>query len=190
MTLVNHTGKKEQCIIFRSGICGAHEEIISVDEIVGYFKKSNDLRGKPKLFFIQACRVNVTEDDSTQIVHERPLRLPPESSDILVAHSTIEGKAAYRDIYEGSWFIQTLIKRFNAHANRRHLMDIMIAVNKDVANIEQESCRQMSQQVSTITKFVYFNMATVEARNAVLASSMPEDNDGESECIYELFKSK
>ena len=63
-------------------------------------------------------------------------------------------------------------------------MDIMIAVNEDMAKIEQESCRQMSQQVSTITKFVYFNMATVEARNAVLASSMPEDNDGESECIW------
>ena len=62
-------------------------------------------------------------------------------------------------------------------------MDIMIAVNEDMTKIEQESCRQMSQQVSTITKLVYFNMATVEARNTVLASSMPEDNDGESECI-------
>ena len=122
------------------------------------------------------------EDDGTQIDHEKPLCLP-DLSNILVAHSTIEGKAAYRDIYKGSWFIQTLINRFNAHANRRHLMDIMIAVNEDMGKIEQESCRQMSQQVSTITKFVYFNMATVEARNAVLVSSMPEDNDGESECI-------
>ena len=125
----------------------------------------------------------MVEDDSTQIDHEKPLRLPPKSSDILVAHSTIEGKAAYRNIYEGSWFIQTLIKRFNKDANTRHLMDIMIAVNEDMANIEQESCRQISQQVSTIRKFVYFKMATVETRNAVLASSMPEDNDGESECI-------
>ena len=123
------------------------------------------------------------EDDSTQIDHEKPLRLPPESSDILVVHSTIEGKAAYRDIYEGSRFIQILIKRFNRHANRRHLMDIMIAVDEDMANIEQKSCREMSQRVSTIRKFVYFNMATVETRNVVLASSMPEDNDGESDCI-------
>ena len=182
MTLVNHTGKKEQCIIFRSGICGTHKGIISVEDIVGYFEETNDLRGKPKLFFIQACRVNVIEDDNTQIDHEKPI-CQPDSSNILIAHSTIEGKAAYRNIYEGSRFIQTLIKRFNAHANRRHLMDIMIAVNEDMAKIEQESCRQISQQISTIRKFVYFKMATVEARNAVLASSMPEDNDGESECI-------
>ena len=132
-------------------------DTISVEEIVSYFKENNDLLGKPKLFFIQACRTGV-EDDNTRI--EKTLR-PPDSSDILVAYSTIDGESAYRHIDNGSWFIQTLLKQISTHAYNKHLMDIMIMVNKKIATSDLEGKRQMPQQVSTLTKFVYFKMAEV-----------------------------
>ena len=134
-------------------------DTISVEEIVSYFKENNDLFGKPKLFFIQACRAGV-EDDTTRIDHEKTL-CPPDSSDILVAYSTIYGELAYRDIDNGSWFIQTLLKQISTHAYNEHLMDIMIMVNKKIATSDLEGKRQMPQQVSTLTKFVYFKMAEV-----------------------------
>ena len=69
-----------------TGICGVYDDIISVEEIVSYFKESVDLLGKPKLFFIQACRIGELEDDGNEIDHKQRL-CPPDSSDILIAHS-------------------------------------------------------------------------------------------------------
>ena len=149
------------------GICGVCEEVISIGEIVSYFEESNDLRGKPKLFFIDACRADNNGD------YEKHPFLP-ESPDILIEYSTIVGKESYRDIYRGSWFIQTLIKQLHTHGHNAHLVDIMIVVNKEIAESELQGRRQMPEQVSTLTKFVYFKMATVEeilqARNAILTS--------------------
>ena len=159
------------CTFFSSGICGVSGDTISVEEIVSYFKENDDLLGKPKLFFIQACRAGV-EDDKAGIDHEKTL-CPPKSSDILVAYSTIYGKSSYRDIDNGSWFIQTLLKQISMHAYNEHLMDIMIMVNKKIATSGLEDKKQMPQQVSTLTKFVYFKMAEVgkvlEAKNSILS---------------------
>ena len=149
-----------------------YDETISVEEIVSYFKENDDLLGKPKLFFIQACRADV-EDDNTGIDYEKPL-CPPDSSDILVAYSTIDGELSYRNIRNGSWFIQTLLKQISTHAYNEHLMNIMIMVNKEIAESELSGYRQMPQQVSTLTKFVYFKMAEVgkmlEAKNSIFSS--------------------
>ena len=146
-------------------------ETISVEEIVSYFKENDDLLGKPKLFFIQACRDGV-EDDNSGIDHKKTL-CPLDSSDILVAYSTVDGESAQRHIHNGSWFIQTLFKQISTHAYNEHLMDIMILVNKKIATSELEGKRQMPQQLSTLTKFVYFKMAEVgkvlEAKNSILS---------------------
>ena len=151
----------------RNGISGVDNETISVEEIVSYFKECNGQLGKPKLFFIQACRNDSDiDDDSTGIDYKKSL-CPPDSSDILVAYSTIEGESSFRDCHKGTWFIQTLIKQITTYAQYAHLMDIMIVVNKDMAESElPKGERQMPQQVSTLTKFVYFKMANVlEANN-------------------------
>ena len=173
------------CVLcFRSGISGKNDDIISVEEIIKYFKGSKDLVGKPKLFFIQACRGSESGDSDVEGDNkgaDNGKRLcPPKSSDILVAHSTVEGELAYRSIYTGSWFIQTLIKQINTHARSAHLMDIMTVVNNEIAESELKGYRQMPQQVSTLTKFVFFKMATVEKilekRNSIL--TVPTTDDG------------
>ena len=143
----------------RNGIRGVDDATVSVEEIVSYFKECSGHLGKPKLFFIQACRNDDDiDDDSTGVGYKKNL-CPPDSSDILVAYSTVEGELSYRDRRKGSWFIQTLIKQITTYAKDAHLMDIMIAVNKDIAESGLGGKRQMPQQVCTLTKFVYFKMA-------------------------------
>ena len=139
-----------------SGVYGKYGDIISVKEIVGYFTENNDLLGKPKLFFIQACRGDGIEDDGAD--DDPNVRLcPPDSSDILIAHSTMEGDYSFRNINTGSWFIQTLMKKLDAYAKTNHLLDIMIEVNGDMAGSDFMGERQMPVQISTLTKYVYFN---------------------------------
>jgi hypothetical protein len=59
-------------------------------------------------------------------------------------------------------------------------MDIMTVVNEDMAGSEFEGYRQMSNQLSTLTKFVYFKMAAV-------AKAVQAKTDGaeqtSSECV-------
>ena len=138
-------------------------ETISVEEIVSFFKENGELPGKPKLIFIQACRAtnDQVEDDSTEARDRQKRLCPPDSSDTLTAHSTIKGELSFRDIREGSWFIQTLMRHIRKHGQSVHLMDIMIAVNDDIAGSDLEGYRQMPIQVTTVTKFVYFKMATI-----------------------------
>ena len=166
---INTIYKTESCrnIFFTqnsTGVQGVEDETISVEEIVSFFKENGELLGKPKLFFIQACRATKTEveDDSTEARDEQQQRLcPPDSADTLIAHSTIKGKLAYRHIHNGSWFIQTLMKNIKKHGQSSHLMDIMTVVNDDIAGTHLEGYRQMPIQVTTLTKFVYFNMAAI-----------------------------
>ena len=135
------------------------DETISVEEIVSYFKENNDLIGKPKLFFIQVCRAGV-EEENTRIDYVKTL-CPPDSSDILVAYSTINNELPYRDSYSRLSFIQTLLNQISTHAYSEHLMDIMIMVNKKIAENKLDGNRQILPQVSTLKTCVYFKMAKV-----------------------------
>ena len=111
------------------------------------------------MFFIQACRNEVPVEDDNPKIETKERLCPPESSDILIAHSTIQGEKSFRNVSTGSWFIQTLMKHFKSHAHNSHLMDIMTCVNEDIAGSDLGGYRQMPIQVSTLTKFVYFKMA-------------------------------
>jgi hypothetical protein len=146
-------------------------EIIRVNEIVSFFQESGDLLQKPKLFFIQTCRVQngIDEDGAPGESSEKKDfvekdngdygLLPPQSSDTLVAQSTIKGEPSYRNTQTGSWYIQTLIKQLKDHAKSKHLMDIMTKVNNDMSGRDFGGYRQMPIQASTLTKSVYFNTA-------------------------------
>ncbi|XP_017461870.1 PREDICTED: caspase-1-like, partial [Rhagoletis zephyria] len=75
------------------------------------------LAGKPKLFFIQACRG--TRLDSGVLVTDSPSRtfgtseksspfLLPTQADFFLFFSTVAGHYAWRNTSTGSWFIQDL----------------------------------------------------------------------------------
>ncbi|XP_028414454.1 caspase-3-like [Dendronephthya gigantea] len=151
-----------------AGIYGSYEKIISIDEIVSYFKECDELAGKPKLFFIQACRPIVSnqqqKEDLEKIGGDPNWGLcQSDASDIMIGHSTINGEYSCRDINEGSWFIQDLIKTMRLHAKTSHLMEIMTLVNKAVAEKSKQRIKteQMPIQISNLRKLIHFKIKTV-----------------------------
>lgn len=140
-----------------------------LDVLTRYFKgdQSKSLVGKPKLFFIQACRgsdfdggietdaIDATPDPSTD-------RIPVEA-DFLYAYSTAPGYYSWRNTCNGSWFIQSLCEMLEKH-QELELMQVMTRVNRKVAyHFESASNlpgysgkKQIPCIVSMLTKEFYF----------------------------------
>ncbi|KYN13758.1 PREDICTED: caspase-1-like isoform X2 [Trachymyrmex cornetzi] len=129
------------------------------------------LAGKPKLFFIQACRGTqldngVTFFHQTDSIKSNTLKYSiPAYADILVAYSTYDGFFSWRNPDSGSWFIQALCEELDLHGRSRDLLTIMTFVNRRVA-IEYQSYvpqnekfhakKQIPSIVSMLTRLVYF----------------------------------
>lgn len=124
------------------------------------------LVGKPKLFFIQACRG--TDLDSGIETDSLPdgsttARIPVEA-DFLYAYSTAPGYYSWRNTQTGSWFMQSLCEMISKYGRELEILHIMTRVNHKVA-VEFESVsnspgfdakKQIPCVVSMLTKEMYF----------------------------------
>ncbi|XP_077588545.1 caspase-3-like [Stigmatopora nigra] len=123
------------------------------------------LVGKPKLFFIQACRgtaldAGIGTDSEVEPTSDK---LPLEA-DFLYGYSTAPGYYSWRNLERGSHFIQALCEMLQRFKGELELMQIMTRVNHNVAT-QFESCsikpgfhgkKQMPCISSMLTKDVYF----------------------------------
>ncbi|XP_065842396.1 caspase-3-like [Oscarella lobularis] len=159
---------KIDCVAMAISSHGRDEEIYSSDEslvpvsqITSPFRYNPTLLGKPKLFFIQACR-GERQDKGIDVpdgkrVSDTRLTIPTDS-DFLLAFATTPGYASFRNSLFGSWFVQALDSTFRARAHEDHLLDLLTRVNRKVA-IEFKSNpgqrKQMPAIVSMLTKKLY-----------------------------------
>ncbi len=88
-------------------IYGVDDSTVPVAELVRLFVAANcpSLQGKPKLFFIEACRRRPRRSASAQARFDAALLSPasPLEADFLLAFSTAPGYGA-NTTNEGSWF--------------------------------------------------------------------------------------
>ncbi|KAJ6637846.1 Caspase-1 [Pseudolycoriella hygida] len=150
-----------------------------VNEIWEPFLSCPTLVGKPKIFFIQACRGSQTdpgipvmsmEDASTKgdmvdSLGSKPKHfLIPSMADLLVMYSTYEGYFAFRNPRQGSCFIQALCDELELNGRINDLLNLLTAVCRRVAftfqsnvpKTDMDAMKQMPSIVSMLTKTLYF----------------------------------
>ena len=168
-------------------IYGVDGVLVSLRDLLELFNGygAKDLIGKPKMFFIQACRGSDFDQGVDMIdsghVEEAPVvqrtlsllnaALPrdgrpetvepetlPAEADMLVAYSTVPGYVSWNNLQKGSWFVQAIADVFSAHAHTEDVVSMLIRVNNKVAT-EFESFnrkKQIPAPVIMLTKKVFF----------------------------------
>lgn len=117
-----------------------------------------DLFRKPKLLIIQACRGDdmmrslFTKDIRT----DAPIDILPEPADLLVFWATVANYVSYRDINNGSWFIETLCECLAKYGDQIHLSDLFTKVNNKLS----EKKVQISQFETTWRKTLQLKKVT------------------------------
>ncbi|KAJ3595742.1 hypothetical protein NHX12_005045 [Muraenolepis orangiensis] len=137
------------CCILSHGaegqVIGVDLEKLSIKDITSAFdgKHSSGLRGKPKVFFIQACQGHILEP--TVVMDDlygggggqtKKIYIPMDA-DFLVVMATIENYQSSRNTVDGCCFIQSLCKRLRERCPRGDdIMEILYRVNDDVSQKE------------------------------------------------------
>lgn len=146
-----------------------------------YFTDENcpSLKHKPRVFIIQACQGNKTDDGLEMIANMslgrrietdgipfEPIKLKPilPQNDFLIAYATLPGFFSFRNTENGSWFVQSLCKEINERKSNYDLLKILTFVNQTVAydyesnarDPELDQKKQMPCIVSMLTKLLLF----------------------------------
>ena len=144
-------------------------ETIPIQILNDMFSECKTLSGKPKLFFIQACR-GIGEDVGGKVSPDYDISSRYQattSSDFLYAFSTVDEYVSYRNENEGSHYVRCLVEAFRKHVAHDHILDILTVVNHEVSKIDTQRpssknrnrtkiCKQMPEVRHTLRKKVRF----------------------------------
>ncbi|NXA05998.1 CASPA protein, partial [Sapayoa aenigma] len=165
------------CCILSHGesgaIYGTDEKLVSIRTIMSHFtaKQCPQLAEKPKLFFIQACQgkkiqcpvyvdVDAQIPELSSVKQNIPLSESiPEEADFLLGMATVDGCVSFRDIEQGTWYIQALCSKLQLLVPRgEDILSILTEVNEDVARRVSRTGtkKQMPQPAYTLRrKFIF-----------------------------------
>ena len=130
------------CCILSHGsngkIVASDSEPVDLKVITSTLQSCKELCGKPKMFFIQACRGT---DQDTALEEDQLVRDPwsiPIEADFLFSYATPLGYVAYRHIEKGSPYIRALCKTFCKNAKHATLVEMHTTINRKVSVSELE----------------------------------------------------
>lgn len=156
----------------------ADGKTVCLQKIADFFSNRNceTLKGKPKLFFIQACRGyvkdrGVVEDSPSEQTPQQPSGendegpvwkfsferdIIPNQADMLMAYSTVSGYASFRNPNYGSRFVRCLVEVFQEKASHEDVLSMLTKVNDKLSKMGEIDSKQVGQPTSTLRKKVYF----------------------------------
>ena len=158
------------CCILSHGkegkIFASDSELVDLDGIASMLKDCKNLQGKPKMFFIQACRGKegeATKKDrgvTARVVTDSGSKIPSEA-DFFFSYATPPGYFAYRpadkDDKKGSPYIKTLCQTFCKHAKHSKLLDMHTTINNEVSQYETDTgYKQAPELQHRLQADVYF----------------------------------
>ena len=156
------------CFIMSHGedgiIHGADCSPVNLRDLSGIMKMCPPLMGKPKMFFIQACRgeedgkaVSVDPEIQSDPANAAKRSTIPDDTDFFFGYATVSGKAAYRSRRHGSWFVTEICRLFFLHAYTHTLTDIMTKVNESISKAYTlNNDKQCTEMVVRLRKQIHF----------------------------------
>lgn len=131
------------------GILHAKDGDFNVKELYEPLLRNTSLHGKPKMFFLQACRGGFSDfgviaktTAENQLIDSTDAKASydgcytiPTYADMLIHYSTIEGIVSFKNDY-GSWFIQNFCEELSKNLHE-DLLSILTYVNNRVAYDKQ-----------------------------------------------------
>ena len=82
----------------------------------------------------------------------------PTEADFVLAYATVPGYVSWRNSEYGSWFVKAFVDTMYEMASKEHLMDILVEVNRRVAEEFQSKGRnkQIPSPVTMLTRKLFF----------------------------------
>lgn len=172
-----------------SGIYGTDGLEVDMNDILTYFDNRNckQMMGKPKVFIVQACRGRLADygvrdnqaffsqpesqtqpSQLTQITLESPKisrwtevdkNYHPTRTDMVLCFSCHAGFVSTRNEEEGSWLGASLAQHLQNDAWRKHLIEILNMVSRDVRRRKSSNGHKQVLEITTIgfDRNLYFN---------------------------------
>uniref|UniRef100_H3BFW5 Caspase 9 n=1 Tax=Latimeria chalumnae TaxID=7897 RepID=H3BFW5_LATCH len=181
LVILSH-GNESQHIQFPGAIYTTDGALTPVQQIVNYFNGSQcqTLRGKPKLFFLQACgggkqhsvQTPTNRDESPLLkFHDteggpKPVWKPEgvreaeelkpaitdfQSSNLFLVLCSSAGYVSWRDRKVGSWYVEVLDKVFEKYGHDEDLLSLLVLVTDQVS---QNSARGVFKQIPGCFNFL------------------------------------
>ena len=178
---VNHTNSDSfvVCILSHGNdghIFGTDSKSVELQTAVTELnaESSPTLAGKPKLFFIQACRggnkvegTTISSDsgeaiaprssEAVRVVSDsKPITIP-DDADFFFGNATPPGKVAWRDMDHGSWYVSEICSTFVSLARYTDLVSMITKVHNEVGTCyENMNYRQAPEASTRLRKKVFF----------------------------------
>ncbi|XP_076075968.1 caspase-3-like [Mytilus galloprovincialis] len=154
------------CVILshgREGYVHTTDGEVSLSTLFDPIKNCKSLLGKPKLFFIQACRGNTI--DFGNLVQDGSLRgsetlqMLSSESDVLIAYATTPDYVSWRDKKMGSIYIEVLCELLRLEGTETKLTELLQKVSNYTAKCFAVSrlC-QVPCYTSSLSKSLVFNL--------------------------------